>query len=616
VFFGVDGMADPASLPAAGADSLGERASAFLLDVDPASPTAFMRVPVRFDVVPGRLAMRPDDGHPLRPGGRYAAVVTTDVRAIDGAPIVPAAAWAALRDATDALADPLAAAAYALHAPVLASLEGNGVRRERIAGLAAFRVMTVTDELTDARERIWGGDAPVVGDAIALPAGAALDARLGTPALPLTGLDVEGGVVHSAIGFVVDGAFDAPNFLAAAPGVHGRFGRDAEGRTEVRRVDRVPFTLVLPRAADLSALRVVIFQHGLGAERSDVFGLADSLASAGYAVVAIDAPYHGMRAARARLDEASRFTGAMAPDGFGDATGAGIVIDFAGILDAGGDLESFSPVYLRDALRQAACDLMTLTRVLREGDWSAVRAADPGLAGLGFASEPFAFVGVSLGGIIGTIFTAMEPDVGAAMLVVTGGHLVQAVAESPPFNAGYFPQLFPLLGLDASAVDYAAHHPVFFPELAVWQTLLDRGDSIAYASALARRPVDVLALMARDDETVNNLSTESLAAALGLSIVGARPAYTSLPEATAPVRGNVTIDGETRARALFVHGPATHGLLLYRGGTSRYAHPVRAPFEEVAEAPVPNPVDAALAQSLHFVESWRSGAAEIATPPD
>ena len=54
-------------------------------------------------------------------------------------------------------------------------------------------------------------------------------------------------------------------------------------------------SIVLP-AGELSALRTVIFQHGLGSDRSNVFSVAEALCAQGWAVLAIDIPFHGMRA--------------------------------------------------------------------------------------------------------------------------------------------------------------------------------------------------------------------------------------------------------------------------------------------------------------------------------
>ena len=120
--------------------------------------------------------------------------------------------------------------------------------------------------------------------------------------------------------------------------------------------------------------------------------------------------------------------------------------------------------------------------------------------------------------------------------------------------------------------------------------------------------------MARHDETLSNVATESLARAAGLPMVGAEPAYTDIETAATPLRDNATIEGDMLTRALYVHEPATHRMLLERTGESRYAHPVEPPFEPAPPRDVRNPIDGAVGQMLHFFESWRSGAAEIAAP--
>ena len=627
VFFYFDGPIDETSLPSTPAASVRDGASVFLVDVDPGSPSAFMRVPARYDVEEvtdpstgtgtiWQLAVRPDDGHPLAEGRKYAAVLTSALRDATGASIAPDPDFAVVRDAATRPGDPLLAEAHDRYAPVLDSLDDRGVARAHVVGLAVFGVQNVTGELRDARARVWELAPPVVTLTEVIAAGPDLDARLGAPAMDVPGLDVEGGVAHGSIGFLVHGSFESPWLLSDLEHVHGRFRRGPDGRLSVGRFDRVPFTLVIPRSADVGALRVVVFQHGLGGERSSVMAFADALAGAGYAVLAIDAPFHGLRVPRATPDDANRFTGATEPDGFGDVTGGEVVADFAGILDGAGELVSFHPVYLRDTLRQSVVDLFATVRLVREpAAWDAVRAADPALAELGFAPSPIAFVGNSLGGIIGTMLTAMEPEIGASVLSVTGGYLVRMIVDSPPFNMGYLPQLFPLAGIDPSEIDYAAYHPVYRPEVAILQTLTDRGDAINYGNIIRGRGVDVLMLMALHDETVNNVATESLATTVAAPMIGAEPAHTSLATTVAPVRANATVDGASHTRALYVHAPATHGLMSSRTDVQEWAHPVAPPFEAVPERRVMNPIDAAVGQMLHFFESWRSGAAEIAPPP-
>ncbi len=580
IFFTFDGALDPSSLPADAAASVSDSASVFLLDVDPASPEPFTRIPVRINYEPNRrqLAIRPTAGHPLHESRRYAAVVTRRVLDDAGRPIVPDPDFAAVRDALTRPTDPVLAEAYDAYATVLANLETAGVNRADVAGVAVFHTQSVGHELADARAVVWSGDAPVAAGVTAVAAGPDLDERLGTPVDDLWGLDVEGGVAHGAIGWMIDGTFEGPWMISDAANVHGAIRRDSAGAIEVRRTETIPFTLLLPAAGDLSALRVVIFQHGLGDDRSQALAVADALAGAGYAVIAIDSPFHGLRNPSEPTDTLNRFTGAVGPDGFGDNTGISVVVQFAGIVDSAGDYAPFHPFYLRDALRQSAIDLFTLTRLLREGDWSQVRDADPALATLGFRDEPFGFIGYSLGGIIGSLYVGTEEEVGAAALVATGGSLMSIVAASPIFNGGYFPLLLPHFGITPSAIDYAGYPPDFFPELGIWQTLLDRGDSIAHADHIAARPLDVLMVMARHDETLNNVGTESLARAIGMPIMNGEALYADLREETPPVRDNITVAGEMVTRGLYVYDPATHGLLKARHGSQTWMHPVAPSF--------------------------------------
>jgi pimeloyl-ACP methyl ester carboxylesterase len=295
--------------------------------------------------------------------------------------------------------------------------------------------------------------------------------------------------------------------------------------------------------------------------------------------------------------------------------GLGVVVDFAGITDAAGELGVFHPNYLRDALRQATVDLMSLVRLVREGDWSEVAGEVPGLEALSFAAEPLSLIGYSLGGIIATQLAAIEPEIGVAVLGVTGGSLMNIVSESPIYNRGYYPLLLPLLGVAHRSIDYENDHPRFMPELAIWQTLLDRGDSIAYARTLSARPISILMPMARHDENLHNVGTESLARALDAQMINDEPLYADVAIAESPLRDNVSVGGEMVTRAVYVWAPATHGLLQDRRGESVWAHPITPPFT-AAEDPtrVDNPIDDAMSQIMHFLQSFRTGTAEVSGP--
>lgn len=606
------GSLDASSLPATPSDSVREDASVFLMDIDSASPAAFQRIPVavRFDAARGWLALRPHDGHALVPGRRYAAVVTTGVLDDRGAPIGPGEAFQQIRDAPARPSDPRSAEAYDHYSPVLATLASNGVARERVAALAVFTTQSLAGDLVDARERVWGDTRPQVSLSRVIAAGAELDALLGVPAQDLPGVDVEGGVQHAHLAWVVQGSFESPSFNSPQAGTHARFERDSSGDLRVRRMDVVPFTLSVPAGAPVDRLPLVIFQHGLGGERSALFAIADALAVAGFAVLGIDIPYHGMRALSATPDRNHNFGSTPGPDGFGDVVGSAVQLDFFGIVDESGELPAFHPDYPRDVLRQAVVDLMRAVRVVREGDWAAVRATS-GLDTLGFdATTQIGFVGVSLGGIIGAMFTASEPEIAAAVLNVPGGSLARLVEGSASFRGSFLPLLLPKLGVfDLPAAEEAT----FLPEVAVYQMQLDRGDSVAYLPQLAQRPTHVLVQMARDDETVPNYSSEGVARPLGAVAIGGAARYTDLVMGTAPVRENLQLATERVTRAIAIFEPATHGLLSRRSDSQDWEHPVDLPFQALATpVPVANPVDEAVGQIVHYFETWRgAGGPEV-----
>jgi hypothetical protein len=613
VFFDIEGVIDPSSLPGSPAATLADDASVFLVDADTASPTAFRRIParVRWDPSARRISVQPVDGWPLHEGRRYAAVLTTSVRAADGAPLAPAIAFEALRDAASRPVEPLAAEAYDEYVPVLASLESGGLSRTRVAALAVFTVQRISRDLDEARALVRTGSPPPVAIRRVIASGSDLDALLGSPTGDLAGADAPGGVRHRHIGWVIDGTFPARELASPRPGVHGAWERDASGALVTRRTDDVWFTLVLPQGIDLSDVPVVIFQHGLGGQRGDVFAVADALCAAGFAVAAIDIPYHGMRTTGGPDDRRHQYVPTEGPDLYGDRGGQAVYADFLGIADEAGDRVAFHPFYVRDVLRQSVLDLMTLVRVLEDGDFSEARAM--GAPSFAIADSPMGFVGVSLGGILGTIFVATEPRIGAALLNVTGGHLARLVERSPAFASTFLGILLPRLGLYLEDIDWTAQPASAQPAVVLYQTLLDRGDAIGYAVRLADRPIPVLMQLARDDETVPNSATEALAHAIGMPISSGAPSSVDLERATLPIARNVTVADVLVTRALDVWEPATHGMLSWRRGESRFVPPLEPPFRQrPAPIGVENPVDAVQEQMRHFFATWREGHAEIA----
>lgn len=607
VFFRIDGDLDPTTLPAMPSASLQADASVFMVDAESASPTAGQRVPIElsWDPTERLLAVRPWAGHALHEGRAYAVVVTTNVHAADGSPLMPTPRFAAIRDASSRPSDPIDAAAWNEYSPVLASA---GVMRSQVAGMALFHVQTVSRDLEDARTILRASHPDLT--ILRVASGADLDALLGTPAMDVPGTDVMGGVQHTHIGTLIDGTFASPNFVSDQPFVHGPWTRDASGTLQVRRMDTVWFTVALP-PGDVSNVPVVVYQHGLGDDRSAIFGVADALCAQGFAVAAIDIPFHGMRAFGMNIDTAHNFGATTGPDLYGDVTGTSVYVSFVGVVDTMGPYVDFHPSYPRDTLRQSVVDVMALVNALDTSDWSAV-ASMGGPMALGFSDAPIGFVGVSLGGIVGTTFVTAEPRVGAAVLNVTGGELTNLVAFSSSFNSTFLPILLPSIGVNPDTLDYTHLPPRFLPQVALYQTLLDRGDSMSFAPVLASQPKHVLFQMAFDDETVPNQATEALARSASAVIVGGSPRYSDLEMVTGPVVSNLVLGSMRVTRGLSVFDPATHGLLSQRSAQATVVHPPLPPFMPLAHpTPVMNPVDGAIAQMVHFFVTFRGGAAEI-----
>ena len=629
IFFYFDGAIDPESIDA---DNV------FLMDFETGSPETFEKVPVTVHwYEPAlQLAIRPARGHPLQAGHKYAAVVTRDVEDGQGNPIRPAEAFSEIRDADTVPDRPLSALAYNQYAPVLSGLNGQGIAHEEIVALAVFTVQSFGSDLQDARGLIEQGEIPELAVSTLLTA-EALDAVLGSPAKGAVGLDASGGAPHEHIGWMAQGSFRSPYLLSRTANRHGPIERNEFGGLQVKQVGVVPFSLwlplPLPDGSD-EGLPVVIFQHGLGRERSDGLVVANELGRRGYAVFAIDAPFHGLRVSSGQSDWKNRFTLDQQPDGFGDQRGAPGEVDYqkvvdlyTGVEEAGVEAIDFNqdeaadylhPFYWRDATRQAVLDLLGGVRLLRDGDWSALGELDGELGTLHFDATRIGFVGIDLGGQIGVLLSLAQPEVNALYLGLCGGHLAEGLVESPFLNP-LFERLLGRIGVEATDVKYEQYPPIYRPELAVWQTLMDRADPLAFAPALRLLPVSILMAIALNDEVSNNMGSESLGRALNAVFASdnaAAPRYTDMRIAETPIDGNVTTGNERVTRVLFQFNRATHGLLTDREDVYRWEHPVRAPFQAVPEEAVLNPIGQALRQMGEFFHTWRDEGVPKVVPPD
>jgi len=244
----------------------------------------------------------------------------------------------------------------------------------------------------------------------------------------------------------------------------------------------IPVLLTLPNAKSghmkpMSGWPIVIFQHPLGADRSTALAIADTLASLGFAVIAIDHAMHGItditnplyagntpfpgdRERTFDVDYTDNATGALGPDGIIDPSGR-----FAIFL--GSTLSTLGNG------RQIVADLFVMAATIPTISFGPVaKGDDPEPA---FDASRMHFVGMSLGSLAGVVFLAMEPTVTTGTLNVGGcgysGILTNSVGLSPIFNAF----LQSAAGIEPGSEDYNAFYLAF-------QTIIDSVDCVNYAA--------------------------------------------------------------------------------------------------------------------------------------
>jgi pimeloyl-ACP methyl ester carboxylesterase len=270
---------------------------------------------------------------------------------------------------------------------------------------------------------------------------------------------------------------------------------------------------------------VVIFQHGLTRNRMDAVAVADTFADAGFVVVSIDLPLHGIGG-----------TDAIAANPFYDATheltfnldlvdNASLAAGPDGKIDPSGThfVNVPNPLVTRDNLRQGAVDLLTLTRSLGSLDLDGVAGGDIDVSRIHF-------IGHSLGGIVGGVYlgTAGRTEVTTGELANAGGGVAQTIFDSPAFGprikAGLAQQ-----GITEGSTLYAQ----FIRDA---QTAVDAGDPINYIASATTRPLLLFQVVgggtlpngsaSPSDQVVVNSATGRLISAAGLarlSTPGANP---------------------------------------------------------------------------------------------
>jgi pimeloyl-ACP methyl ester carboxylesterase len=349
---------------------------------------------------------------------------------------------------------------------------------------------------------------------------------------------------------------------------------------------QVPILVTVPNANSVpqgikpvGGWPVLIFEHGILRNRTDMLAVADSFADSGFMVVAIDLPLHGLTDPTSPLyasgtnplysglslpatgsiertfdlDVLNNTTGAAGPDGQIDSSGANF-INLASVLTT------------RDNLREGAADLITLTRSLPNLSLSNGTTGD-------IDPTRIHYLGHSLGAIVGGVYlgVASKTEVSTATLAMPGGGLANLLRDSPTFG----PRI--VAGLSAQGLMQGT--TAFEQSLRDTQTVVDSGDPVNYiAAAASQHPIHLMQIvgspLSPPDQVVPNSATQRLIDAATLSRIKAP----SMP-------GPVTNPSGFRSYVNFIVGD--HGSIIDPTASLAVTTEMQAEAITFAGAPVP-----------------------------
>ena len=252
---------------------------------------------------------------------------------------------------------------------------------------------------------------------------------------------------------------------------------------------------------------LVIYQHGITRMRTDVLGYADSLSAAGFAVIAIDLPLHGIpkflddkqtvpnpfHAANTQLpndvepsfdvDYINNSTQAAGPDGVPDESGTHFM-----------NLKSL--LTSRDNIRQGVSNLLVLRRSIENLP--------------NIDSSKVGFIAHSLGGIVAVPYLAVEDKPTPSSLIAAGAGIRNMLLESDPFG------LQIKAGLKANGIEGEKYDAFMYAT----QFILESADPINYAADAAQiHPIHLIEIIG--DKVVVNKTTEALAGLMQAKTVSA-----------------------------------------------------------------------------------------------
>jgi Bacterial virulence factor lipase N-terminal len=419
---------------------------------------------------------------------------------------------------------------------VLATL-APGLLSSDIAVASVFTTGSVTSTLEKIRDQIKVASAPTAsfnlgthGESTVFPVASIsgilfgqqqnIVGPLNTVPVPTPALQVFPGAVAK----VAFGKFSAKNFETAGgfiPAVPTRTGEPA-----VQSTGDVYFNLFIPAGTrPTNGWPVAIFAHGIGNNKnSSPFAVASTLAHSGIATLSINSVGHGFGPAGTLTVIQGSGSVVLSAGGRGvDLNASGTIDSFEGLVATGAQIE----IAARDGVQQTVADLMQVVRMIQGG----VDVDNTGSASLD-ANRIYMF-GQSLGGIIGTVFMGIEPDIKAGVPNVPGGTFVDVALLSEsnrPLLAFFLGSRLPSL-LNGGVGGFTDNMPLrnqapvinVVPGAMEIQRIADvfnwiaqAGESTAWAPFIRKSPLPgqaakaVIIQFARGDKTNPNPSTTAI----------------------------------------------------------------------------------------------------------
>jgi dienelactone hydrolase len=307
-----------------------------------------------------------------------------------------------------------------------------------------------------------------------------------------------GGNPPASVGLVARGSFASPDYRES-----GRFPARFLDGSEAPPHASIDFLLATPAGPPpAGGFPTVVLQHGFGGDNVFVTDNAADFTAAGLAVIGIPAPEHGPRGTS--------------------------FLDFF-VFD---DFNAFG-----NNFRQCTVDLLQLTRLIEAGiDVTGDTQPDLDAGALGY-------LGVSMGGVTGATFCALEPAIDACVLNVPGGKLAQFAGSVSSLATPFLTAFAGQAGIPARTCNgiptgpgcatdtaCAANERCLFNDdfvllldaaLPSFQWQLDPGDGINYVAALRFGPGGPRPLLVQEgsgDVIVANPLTEALGRGAGLAV--------------------------------------------------------------------------------------------------